>query len=85
MADEQRIVVGAVVRDVHLVERAGAGRRRDLRDELVAVGDVDVLFPGDLVDRVALGVLLGGQVDVDEVVGSRAGPRSRRSPRRRPP
>ncbi len=38
------VVVGPGVEDVHLVEGAGARRRRDLGNELVAVADVDVLF-----------------------------------------
>ena len=53
VADHRRVAVRAVAGEVHGVQRAGARRRRDLRDDLVAVGDVDVLLAGHLVHRVA--------------------------------
>ena len=68
-----RVAVGAVVGDVDRVEGAGARRRRHLRDELVAVADVDVLFARDLVDGVAAQVDLVAEVDVDEVVAALEG------------
>ena len=40
------VAVGSVAGQVDGVERAGTGRRRHLRDDLVPVADVDVLFAG---------------------------------------
>ena len=74
------VAVGSVAGHVDLVQRARAGRRRDLRHERVAVPDVDVLLAGDLVDRVAVVVGLAAEVEVHEVGVRGEGARTATSP-----
>ena len=77
VADDAGVAVGSVTREVDGVQGSGAGRRRHLGDDLVAVADVDVLLAGHLVHRVAAGVVRDRHVH-QVVAGAESGSKSRR-------